>query len=307
MAYHFQTNLTPATWTLCVYQCITVLLAAGWTKIKDSDGTTYSSSGVQVTSGAAGAGGLNNASAWVNLKAPGAASDQLCFQRGTASDVTWRVTFSPVAGFAGGTPGATRVPTATDSILCLGGGTDAAPTYATWFSGTEGSCRYNAGASDLAPYTFWCQGWPTGGGTGTGGMFFDGTVNGIGNDNDPHVYCLDTAGFSASSVTAAAHVFGNQPSVNTVTTGMSGVSFPFVCPTNGLSTDPITSKDQLRPLEYYPLLGYYKGQTVNIYWEMTGTTGNPRNLGYTLTLNSTGDTVIVGVIALPWDGSTPLI
>jgi hypothetical protein len=43
--------------------------------------------------------------------------------------------YSAAARFTGGTPGAVRVPTATDQQVIAGGGTDAAPTYTTFHSG----------------------------------------------------------------------------------------------------------------------------------------------------------------------------
>lgn len=311
MAWHSSTNQSPATYTLGFYQLITVLLAAGWTKIKDSDGTTYSSSGTQVTGGGTGANGLNNVKAWVNMKAPGSGNQQFVFQRGTAGDASWRITYSPAVGFTSGSPSATQVPSATDSQTCLGSGSDGTPGFSPWFTGTEGSTRYNARANDAAPYAFWCQGWPIGGGTSIGGMFYDGVVNGAASessDNDQHVICVDNgSGFVSAIVSGASHCFGNQPSLNTMS-GMTGVPFAFTAPQSGLGTDPTNGRDMLRPLEYYVTSGgYYKGQTQNILWEMTGTGGSPRGLGYTLTLVTTADYIVNGTCALPWDGSSPLI
>lgn len=308
MARHYSLNNTLATFSLNVYTFIANLISAGWTKVQDSDGTTYSASGTQVTGGGTGANGLGNASAWVYMKSPDGRVG-FCLQRSVAADNQWRWTYSPKLLFIGGTPGATRVPTATDSITMLGGGTDAAPTYAAWFSGTAGSTRWNSVCNDAAPYDWWCNGWPVGGGVGIGGGFFDGVVNGFPSvDNDPHVINIDTAGFTSASVTGASRCFGNQPQVNAMS-GMTGVPFAFVPPTGGLAPDPITGDDQLRVMEYYVGSGgYYKGQTISILWEMTGTAGAPRNLAQLLTRLATGDYILVGVLALPWQsGTTPLV
>jgi hypothetical protein len=70
MAYTFSVNNSPATGAVAMYTLISTLVTAGWTKVMDSDGTTYSASGVQVTSGNVGTNGLGNSSAWVRLKAP---------------------------------------------------------------------------------------------------------------------------------------------------------------------------------------------------------------------------------------------
>jgi len=73
--------------------------------------------------------------------------------------------------------------------------------------------------------------------------------------------------------------------------------------------DQVNGKDQLRPLEYFFTSGgtAYKGQTETVLWEMTGTSGNPRNLGFLLSLVTTSDYILVGNIAVPWNGSSPLI
>lgn len=74
-----------AIWTL-----VNLLISNGWTKFADSDGTTYSSSGTQVTGSGSGANGLNNANAWVALRDPsGASGRKYLFQRGTNNYDWW--------------------------------------------------------------------------------------------------------------------------------------------------------------------------------------------------------------------------
>ncbi len=116
MAYTFSVNNTPLTAPIAFYGLISTLVTAGWTKMSDSDGTTYSSSGVQVTSGATGSGGLGNNHAWVRLQSPptngGAITNQtreVIFQRGT-SDFSWRIKYSAHGKFIGGIPNATSTP-----------------------------------------------------------------------------------------------------------------------------------------------------------------------------------------------------
>src|SRR5579863_1877774 len=110
MAWHSSTNNTLATYTLNLYQLITVMLAANWTKTQDSDGTTYSSGGTQVTGGGTGANGLNNPLAYVVMQSPaGSGHSQIVMQRGSADDAHWYIKYSPIAGFTTGAT-ATQVP-----------------------------------------------------------------------------------------------------------------------------------------------------------------------------------------------------
>lgn len=119
------------------YYLKTQLVARGWTVKSSSDATTYNSSGDQISGFASGANGLANASAWFRIQCPsmGGATKELTFQRSSATN--WRIKYSYSAGFTGGTPGATQTPSATDEQILLGGGTDAAPTYAALYSGTN--------------------------------------------------------------------------------------------------------------------------------------------------------------------------
>lgn len=73
-----------------VWNLVNLLISNGWTKFADSDGTTYSSSGTQVTGPGSGTNGLNNTSAWVALRDPsGASGRKYLFQRGSADNNWW--------------------------------------------------------------------------------------------------------------------------------------------------------------------------------------------------------------------------
>ena len=78
---------------------------------------------------------MANSSAWFRIQCPtmGGVTRELCIQRGTVS-TQWRFKYSYSAGFTGGSPGATRVPSATDEQLYLGTGTDASPSFTSLFS-----------------------------------------------------------------------------------------------------------------------------------------------------------------------------
>lgn len=182
MAYQFLVNQTPATaavamWNL-VDHLVNTLTSNNWTKTKDSDGTTYSSSGTQVTGGGSGANGLDNSRAWIVINQPGSVGSvgrSFCVQRNTTTGANtsylWRIKYSRAAGFVGGTPSATQVPSATDEEIVLGGGTDASPSFQAWSNvSSDGGFRQNIVADNAAP------------GTGSGGGFITfGWANGTGN------------------------------------------------------------------------------------------------------------------------------
>ncbi len=151
MAYTFSVNNAPANGAIAIYTLITTLITAGWIKKMDSDGTTYSSTGVQVTGSGTGTNGFGNTSAWIRLQSPatngGSVLNQtreLIFQRGT-TDLVWRIKYSASAGFTGGSPAGAVVPSSTDEVYMTGAGTDAAPTYTSWF-GVNGTYRWHVGA-----------------------------------------------------------------------------------------------------------------------------------------------------------------
>ena len=117
--------------------------AAGWVVNQSSDGSTYNAAGDQITLAGSGAGGMDNANAWFELQEPETNGRTWSFQHITES--TWRVKLSVAAGFSGGTPGITRVGSATDEQVMLGAGTDAAPTGTTLF-GAAGTYRIHCTA-----------------------------------------------------------------------------------------------------------------------------------------------------------------
>ncbi len=168
MAYTFLVNTSPANGAVAMYNLIATLMTAGWTKVMDSDGITYSASGVQVTHGGAGTGGFANNNAWVRLQAPpvngGSVVNQtreITIQKGTLSTHTnWRIKYSASALFTGGSPAITVTPSATDEVFMLGAGTDASPTFYTWMSGTPGDCRWHiaaGGAAEFYSFVAWSQ------------------------------------------------------------------------------------------------------------------------------------------------------
>lgn len=114
------------------YDLKEVFKAAGGTVLSSSDGTTYNASGDQITHDGAGAGGMGNTHAWARVRMPDGVREVLLQTQGAAAlNASGIRGLYSRAGFVGGTPGAVRVPTATDQQFFpgCGGGTDAAPTY----------------------------------------------------------------------------------------------------------------------------------------------------------------------------------
>ena len=171
MALVHNVNVPVTTGAGTVFNLLTTLLAAGWTVPSSSDGTTYNSSGNQISSAGSGANGLDNNRAWFRVRDPGGRREYI-FQRGLNSGA-WRVTFSELDQFVTGSPSATVVPSAADSQLLLGTGTDASPTFSTTWLDAVATGKTHCVAEDTAvgnAYWFWMT--QTAAGTGALRSFF---------------------------------------------------------------------------------------------------------------------------------------
>lgn len=147
-------NTIPATGAVAAFSFKEARKQEGWTVTQSSDGTTRNASGDQITTGASGAGGMANNSAYFVIQSP-TGGRQICFQRSNAgSNVNWRITISHSSGFVTGSPSATQAPTAADQQIRLGGGTEASPTFAAWW-GADGTYRLHTGGDNASPYNWW--------------------------------------------------------------------------------------------------------------------------------------------------------
>jgi hypothetical protein len=116
-----------------------VLKSTGWTVPASSDGTTYNAAGDEITTGGSGAGGLANNRAWFRIQDPDGGRE-FTFQRVNATtNGQWRVKYSALDRFTGGSPAATVTPSATDEAVLFGAGTDASPTTSTALFNTDGN------------------------------------------------------------------------------------------------------------------------------------------------------------------------
>ena len=320
MAYTYLVNTTPSIGAIAMYQFISTLISAGWSKTKDSDGTTYSSSGVQVTGGGTGTNGLANTNAWVVLQAPSVSGAQrsITIQRGT-TNVLFRIKYSAAAGFTGGSPAAGVTPTATDEVIIVGGGTDASPTF-TSVLGADASYRQHIACGGSAEgYSFWffCNA------TGTPALstkifYLDVLLNPLTSDPDPAVI-----GFSATNaiadflnaVAAAASPFsakawlGTLPtSSNNVPVGLFSIGGYTIHTSTNLGVSPWTSKDVVsqslvwvRPSSSAAPIGV-KGLS-----RIFQSASTPRTNMDTLSISTTMDHVYIYGCVLPWNGTTPTI
>lgn len=144
MAWSFNANTTPATGAEVMYDMKTRLVAAGWVVKSSSDGTTYNSTGDQISSPGSGANGMNNSNAWFRIQDP-ATLREFLFQRGTTS-LSWKSYYSALDKFTGGAPSATVLPTATDQQQIIGTG---GAFNTAWFP-TDATYRAHHGAEAAA-------------------------------------------------------------------------------------------------------------------------------------------------------------
>jgi len=337
MTMLFTVNQTPATPAVAMFSLLTLLESAGWTRIGDSDGSTYRSTAPwQLTTGASGAGGLDNAYAWFVVKMPGC-NRSWCFQRNSATGAStsryWRVKYSKGAGFVGGSPSATRVPSATDEVVLLGAGTDASPTMPTLLFVTgDGTFRFNCCADSAAPHGFLAWTWTTTIGLSGLMLGLDPQIGCPAEDTDPYVvYCHGVADsawtkqalqFLGASV---AFWLGTTwyPKLNTYP-GPSLMCFiasysVYVAEMwGGCYTNVLNTKDDLFPLVAYVYLSatpsvFYKG--ISTLLRACGPPGRSRGDLFTITAAKDGvytgystSSILYQGIVLPWDGSsTPLI
>lgn len=317
MAYSFSTNNTPTTSAQAAWLLVSTMIAAGWSKLMDSDGTTYSSGGTQVTGGGTGAHGLGNNNAWVRLRSPDG-SREFTIQNGYATAVGyWRVKYSPSAHFTGGSPGASQTPSATDECIALGSGTDGSPVFTPWFYGGEGAYRFSCGANDAAPYDVWSFGFLIGGSVSGGchAFIFDQMVATTypSNDADPFaVYCDGTSVAATHSELNSSNNWSGQWQGTSYsnTDGLYVVDYGVSAPQGGTPQDPVTLKDQLMACQLIFLdgtIGGTKGNLSHHYWEITGTTSSPRNTPSAIDVVTSRDTIVVGCCTFTWDGSNPTI
>lgn len=303
MAYTITANQTPASAAIAVYLLKTALKAAGWTVVRSGDATSYFNASDGITSGASGAGGLNNTGAWFVIQMPGS-TRQLCIQRNSTAQA-YRIKYSPVNGFTGGAPSATVVPSATDEKVICGTGTDGSPTGQTVFA-ADGTYRTQicvGGAAEgynfyMASYLF-----TTGAGSVGGTIFLDKLLAGSypPSDTDPYVIGVHT-----NSVTALlSSAFSDASGTNFTRTQLAAASHGLVSGISvGIGTsglNPWTGQDDLLPLFWVRTIATtgYKGISSLFRF------GSAPRANTSMSADKTR--WFMGNVWLPWDGVTPVL
>lgn len=342
MSYQFLTNYTPTSNADAMYQFKNLLVAsAGWTVTLSSDGTTSGASD-HILSGNTGTNGLNNPNAWFVLQAPGAVDGytrQLMFFRDSSVSTqgfNWFIQYSINAHFSGGT--ATNPPTATDGVNLLG---TAKGLEGPLFT-TGASFRWQVLADNASPYTFCAFAYPIGGGLSTTGMFMDRMLAGSfpSQDNDPYVMMF--SGYNTNHMWPYNTNGGNNAQLNSdmcffqsnfgadkgapaawFRYGLAGQAFEtcpalqyaqwngnplYACAPFGLGSNPASGNDDLFPVLWGRsaaaggLVGYKGTSTLFQFC------GAQRATGDTITVSTPSDRIVInGGLALPWNGTNPLI
>jgi hypothetical protein len=197
MAFTFSVNNRPSTGGYAMYMTLANFIAAGWTVKSSSDGTTYNSTGNQITSGASGANGMANNYAWFRIQDPGGVRE-FVVQRGTIN-LTWAAKYSVAAKFVTGSPTATQVPTATDEVSLYGnilGNGGSGGTFPSFFA-TDGEYTLHMGMGDSSiHYAFWMAAvqLATSDSLTVGSWFMDYVQKADSLDLDPTVHLMTNAG-----------------------------------------------------------------------------------------------------------------
>jgi len=309
------------------------LKQAGWTVTKSSDGVTVNASGDRITNfittGGNTSGSMYNSGAWYVLQAPGAvagATRQICVQRTATGANVFSIWYSYNSGFTLTAGSATVAPTASDSILIVNN------TYFT-YNGTAATCRFSIAADNAAPYGWYMFNFLAGSGGIFSSLVFEPMMTGTYNssDNDPYIIytpCaansypttpMAVAGLtglalnlcagswykkSAGSVASASELGSYVATPALSYSSAVGVAIPGL-----VGANPYSGKDNVFPIPYARRSGWAS----SVGWKGIGTLmkwpGTTRSTGDTLSVSATGakDYIIVGDVALPWNGSTPTV
>lgn len=311
-------NITAVTGAQALYTLKQRLKANGWTIPSSSDGSTYSASADLITSGSSGAAGMANNSAWFRMKMPGTTREYVV-QRGTVN-TDWRIKYSYLAGFTGGTPGTTRVPSAADEVVLVGGGSDAVPTFTTIFA-ADSSYRYQViagGASD--GYGFISLGYATGA-VATHCWILDPLCPGYpSQEADPYVHIMGTAAIDGLDVAQLSNVAATSPTGPRcwMKPGLSGAAFVQVTALKlvdsaatifpgGTVANPLNAAAEGMPVAYYGRTttpAGFKGWSTFLEWVgPTHTKWDTQSVG-----GGSKNRILATSVQLPWkgDGTVPL-
>lgn len=193
MAIISSSSLTPANSSEAMFTFKQLMVAAGWSVVSSSNGTTLSAGDI-----IGSASVLNNNSAYFILKQPlgatgsyGGVRRELGFQRGTFGSQYWVAQYLHTSASTGGN--ATTMPPGAGSERRWLHGDSA--NEQILFS-TDGTYRWHCLADNAAPYGFWAGAYPSGGGNPTTIIMMDPMTTGTfdANDKDPYVFYVGSIG-----------------------------------------------------------------------------------------------------------------
>lgn len=312
--------VTGSTRTDAVVMLKDLLKSVGWTVLSSGDGTNYNPAGDLITHGGSGAGGLGNTNAWFRIARPAGGLPELSFQR-VVNDSSFRIKMAR-APMNAGAPSATQTPTtavATDEIIILGAGTDAAPSGSAFgFNTNDGNQNVKAAADDAAPYGFWMAGRETANAQAatTALCVFDPLIDTI--PGDAFTYWMKagavapTVGVlsSATAVNQFTYVASATPSTAVIMPSLNYLGNSVVGNASRIVT---TSEGRFRllPVVFARRAGVanpgYKGVSTMLRW-LTPSMGSGGGTGTNwvgLSVLRPYDYIALGDVALPWNGTRP--
>jgi hypothetical protein len=302
---------TPATGAAAFFTFKANCVTAGCSVVSSGDGlAAYSAVGDVITSGNAGANGLNNNNAWFVLSIGN--SEFWMVQRGTLSRA-WRFAYSKV-GFVGGTPNSTTPPTATDQKFFVG---TSAPAFVSILT-TDATYYLDVGCDTVAPRRMLFESHLVAGSATDLILFRDVLTPAESADQDPYVRGFTTSPTvsswsttTQSPSTTGAYFSGYVASATPTTETffpMEGIarSTTVVTPGNTGSL-PLSGKDPLtvvrygRPADLVSNVGP-KGDSTLFAWQ-----GITRSNGITYVVTTPSDRIAWSSMTVPWDGTTPVL
>lgn len=283
------------------------LVNRGWIVKSSSDGTTFNSSGDQITTDTSGNGGLANTNSWIRIQCPsmGGITREFTFQR--TSTTNYRIKYSYSSGFSGGTPSASQTPSAGDEKIYLGGGTDAAPTFAAFFGANTSKYVGISTGDSSEGYSFFAYATDTSNVTTHFFMMDRISVPSV-SVGDVDGYCIFFATTTIVETQFPTNCFSyfkkglsGEGFVATPLFNWSDVSFGFTTTTLGSSAH--NNKCVLLPVFYARDIALatpngYKGFSHMV----TLKTAKINNFA-TLHVSSERDHIVADILVLPWDGS----
>ena len=314
MTYVNAVNLTPANGGEAMWALKELLLTAGWTVVRSTDGTSTANSDLWPTATEANIGTV-----WLILQKPGS-TNQILMQR-QGAEPSWLFYFA-----RDGYDLATGNTTTRPSPDLASGERPLQPINGqTIFFPNGGTYRYHIVADNQAPYSFWSAAYVIGGGNPLGILVYDPIVSGTEGtgDTDPYAFIVghQSNGYYAFNIDRLPSIvyyplanaylvdatvpanFVNVAYAPPVVIGASGSSayaFP-----GGVGTNPYTANEDMvqalivRHVSYPAPVGY-KGISTLVRF-----VGTNRSTGDTITV-APNTWIVMQNVALPWPtGITP--